>query len=216
MRRVRPAMRSATGHLAAAAPLVLTSRRTYGVLYRTHKGEKSERAAPGTTAANSSSSNNNGNSGEAGKKDKTGDTFQESAGVLVTTRGVIAHHEIVREVGIIVGSSVSSRHVGLDLLARVKGVFGGSVVAYAEMMVDSSAEATHNLMREASRRGANAVLRVRYETAVSSDPAVWSSTFSYTLAYGTAVVVRPVKGAKEATSWRDHHSDDDDTDDDDD
>ena len=30
--------------------------------------------------------------------------------------GVIAHHEIVREVGIIVGSSVSSRHVGLDLL----------------------------------------------------------------------------------------------------
>jgi hypothetical protein len=31
-------------------------------------------------------------------------------------------------------------------------VFGLSVVAYAEMMVDSSAEATHNLMNEASVR----------------------------------------------------------------
>jgi uncharacterized protein YbjQ (UPF0145 family) len=124
---------------------------------------------------------------------KTGDTFKESAGVLVTTRGTIAGHRIVREVGIIVGSSVKSRHVGHDLWARVLGFFGSSIVPYAEMMVDSSAEATYNLMQEASKRGANAVLRVRYETAASSDPAVWSSTFSYTLAYGTAVVVKPAK-----------------------
>ena len=196
-----------------------------GVLYRTHKGEKSERAAPGTTAATNSSSSNNGNSsssGETDKKDKTGDTFQESAGVLVTTRTHFiflcvscvlcvryggdkkkkgrnahrtqpccsvrtdtwlvwlarrgdrasrdrargGHHRGVlrieptrraRPLGCRLASSIiivrfrgSRVCVWVGETARVKGVFGGSVVAYAEMMVDSSAEATHNLMREAS------------------------------------------------------------------
>jgi uncharacterized protein YbjQ (UPF0145 family) len=192
------------------------------VLYRSpgtkpRRSDRDKDAAPKPAEHNGEAGSKPDDATDGTKEDhhKTGDTFKESAGVLVTTRGVIANHEIVREVGIIVGSSVKSRHVGHDLWARVQGVFGLSVVAYAEMMVDSSAEATHNLMNEASRRGANAVLRVRYETAASSDPAVWSSTFSYTLAYGTAVVVRPIKGAKQ-TSWRDAHSDDDDDDDDDD
>ncbi len=36
--------------------------------------------------------------------------------------------------------------------ARVKGFFGGTITSYSEMMVDSSAEATYNLMREAKVR----------------------------------------------------------------
>jgi len=125
------------------------------------------------------------------KPKKMGDTIRQSSGVMVTTRGSVAGHKIIEEVGIVVGSAVKSRHVGQDLWARVLGFFGASVRSYAEMMVDSAAEATYNLMKEAASRGATAVVRVRYETSTSTDPTVWSSTFSYTLAYGTAVKTLP-------------------------
>eukprot|EP01087_Luapelamoeba_hula_P012880 TRINITY_DN3639_c0_g1_i2.p2 TRINITY_DN3639_c0_g1~~TRINITY_DN3639_c0_g1_i2.p2 ORF type:complete len:113 (+),score=9.20 TRINITY_DN3639_c0_g1_i2:646-984(+) len=91
--------------------------------------------------------------------------------------------------GIVVGSSVKARHVGHDVWARVKGFFGGEIKSYAEMLTDAAAQATRNLISEAAGQGANAVVKVRYQTAVSTDPTVWSSSYSYVLAYGTAVKV---------------------------
>ncbi|KAL6068762.1 hypothetical protein QOT17_007945 [Balamuthia mandrillaris] len=126
------------------------------------------------------------------KKKVSGDTFTKEAGVLLTTRGTLLGFKIVDEIGIVVGSSVKSRHVFHDIWARFRGIIGGEVKSYSELLTDATADATSKMLREAASRGANAVVRVRYQTSTSADPTVWSSSFCYTLAYGTAVCIEPV------------------------
>jgi len=76
---------------------------------------------------------------------------------------------------------VRSKHVGRDLAASLKNIFGGELRGYTELLQDSREEATERMLEQARSLGANAVLNVRYST--SSIAAGAAEIF----VYGTAV-----------------------------
>ena len=80
-----------------------------------------------------------------------------------------------------VGNSVKSRAVTYDLISRFRGLLGGELPAYTELLSSASAEATSRLMEEAEMLGAGAVVRVRYQTSATADPA--SGIYCYVMCY---------------------------------
>ena len=113
---------------------------------------------------------------------------QEKEGILMTSRDRVSGRDIVKELGVVVGTSVLSAHVGRDILARLRSVFGGEQTDYQELMTSATANATLRLMDEAKRSHASAVVRVRFQTNVINDRVVGASVF--VLAFGTAVHCR--------------------------
>jgi uncharacterized protein YbjQ (UPF0145 family) len=81
------------------------------------------------------------------------------------------------------GSTVRSKHVGRDLMAGLKNIFGGELKGYTELLQESRQEATDRMVAQASAIGANAVLNIRFSTSSISQGA------AELFAYGTAVVV---------------------------
>merc|ERR1712137_316052 len=105
--------------------------------------------------------------------------------MLLSTRDHIEGRQIVEELGVVAGSSVKSRGLLFDLWARVRGLLGGELRSYGELLASSSSEATRRMMREAEHVGADGVVRVRYQLTSTADPA--SGAYCYVLCFGTAV-----------------------------
>jgi uncharacterized protein YbjQ (UPF0145 family) len=85
--------------------------------------------------------------------------------------------------GLVQGSSIRARHVGMDLTAAFKNITGGEVTEYTKLMAESREQALDRMREAAAQLGANAVLGVRFVTSSVMQHA------SELLAYGTAVVV---------------------------
>lgn len=90
---------------------------------------------------------------------------------------------IVEVKGLVQGSSVRAKHVGRDIAAGIKNIFGGELKGYTELLVESRREAMSRMIAQAQELGANAVLNVRLAT--SSITAGAAELY----AYGTAVVL---------------------------
>jgi uncharacterized protein YbjQ (UPF0145 family) len=88
--------------------------------------------------------------------------------------------------GLVQGSSIRARHVGMDLTAAFKNITGGEVTEYTKLMAESREQALDRMREAAAQLGANAVLGVRFVTSSVMQHA------SELLAYGTAVVVEEV------------------------
>ena len=99
--------------------------------------------------------------------------------LLITTEQIPGKE--VEFLGIVEGSMVQSVHVGKDFLNGLKTLVGGELSGYTEMMEDSRRIATERMMEQAQKRGADAVLGVRYTTSSIMQGS------SEVLAYGTAV-----------------------------
>ena len=76
-----------------------------------------------------------------------------------------------------------AKHVGRDIMASFKNVFGGELKGYTELLQESRQEAYDRMLEQAQTTGANAVLNVRFST--SSIAAGAAELF----AYGTAVIL---------------------------
>lgn len=85
--------------------------------------------------------------------------------------------------GVVQGSSVRSKHVGRDIMAGIKNIFGGELKGYTELLNESREEATQRMVHAAQAMGANAIVNVRFSTA---SIAVGAAEI---FAYGTAVKV---------------------------
>lgn len=85
--------------------------------------------------------------------------------MLITNLEILPHSTVVRHLGLVQGSSVRSKHVGRDIAATFKNIFGGELKGYTELLSDSRDEATERMMEQARSLGANAVLNVRYSTS---------------------------------------------------
>ncbi len=101
--------------------------------------------------------------------------------MLISNLEFLPGYKIKRHLGLVQGSSVRAKHVGRDLMATLKNIFGGELTAYTELLQDSREEATARLVEQATSIGANAVLNVRFST--SSIAAGAAEIF----VYGTAV-----------------------------
>ena len=106
--------------------------------------------------------------------------------MLITNLEIVPNIRIIKHIGLVQGSSVRSKHVGRDIMAGLKNIFGGEFQGYTELLHESRKEATERLIKQAESIGANAVLNVRYST--SSIAAGAAEIF----VYGTAVQVEPI------------------------
>lgn len=103
--------------------------------------------------------------------------------MLISNIEIVPGKRIVKHLGMVQGNTVRAKHVGKDILAGFKNVFGGELKAYTELLQEAREEATDRMIQQAKAIGANAVINVRYST--SSVAAGAAELF----AYGTAVVL---------------------------
>ena len=81
------------------------------------------------------------------------------------------------------GSTVRSKNVGKDIGASLKGLVGGELNSYTEMLIESRQIAIGRMVEDAEKLGANAIVGMRLQSAAVMQGA------AEMVAYGTAVVV---------------------------
>ncbi len=107
--------------------------------------------------------------------------------MIVTTTENVPQREVVAVLGLVTGNIVQAKRLGRDIQAGLRGIVGGRVGSYTEMLAEAREEATRLMIREAQRLNADAVVNVRYSTSAISN------SMSEVLAYGTAVKLRQAK-----------------------
>jgi uncharacterized protein YbjQ (UPF0145 family) len=90
---------------------------------------------------------------------------------------------IVKNLGVVNGSTIRAKHIGRDFMAGLKNIVGGELTGYTEMMEEARTEATNRMLESAKKLGANAVVNVRMSTASLMQGA------AEVYVYGTAVIV---------------------------
>ena len=103
--------------------------------------------------------------------------------MLVTNIEVIPGRRVIEHLGIVQGNTVRAKHVGRDIMASLKNVFGGELVGYTELLTEAREEAVDRMVQQAELIGANAILNIRFSTSSVTQGA--AELFSY----GTAVVL---------------------------
>jgi len=103
--------------------------------------------------------------------------------MLVTSLEFVPGKTITKHLGLVQGSTVRSKHVGRDMMAGLKNIFGGELKGYTELLQESREEALDRMQQQAQSIGANAILNIRFSTSSIAQGA------SELFAYGTAVVL---------------------------
>jgi uncharacterized protein YbjQ (UPF0145 family) len=103
--------------------------------------------------------------------------------MIVTNLEIIPGKTILKHYGLVQGNTIRAKHVGRDIMAGFKNIFGGELKGYTELLAESRQEATDRMIQQAEALGANAVLNVRYSTSSITQGA------AELYAYGTAVTV---------------------------
>lgn len=85
--------------------------------------------------------------------------------MLITNIEYIPKKEILEHFGVVSGSTVRAKHVGRDIMAGFKNVFGGELKGYTELLSESREEAMSRMVEQAESLGANAILNVRFSTS---------------------------------------------------
>ncbi len=103
--------------------------------------------------------------------------------MIVTTSNSVAGHRVVKTLGLVRGNTIRVRHLGKDILAALKNLFGGEIEEYTKLMAESREQALDRMRIEAESLGANAILEVRFTTSMVM------SLAAEILVFGTAVVI---------------------------
>lgn len=103
--------------------------------------------------------------------------------MIITNLETIPGKTIIRHYGLVQGNTIRAKHVGRDIMAGLKNIFGGELRGYTELLAESRQEATDRMIQQAEALGANAVLNVRYSTSSITQGA------AELYAYGTAVTL---------------------------
>ncbi|MFC1550978.1 YbjQ family protein [Candidatus Latescibacterota bacterium] len=101
--------------------------------------------------------------------------------VLLLNSTELPGREITKILGLVQGHTVYAIWLGKDLSALIRLILGGELTEYTDMMARARATATGRMTAQASEKGADAVINVRYMTTSVVGSA------AELLAYGTAV-----------------------------
>lgn len=101
--------------------------------------------------------------------------------MIYTTTQEIPGREIVEILGVVTGNVVQTKHIGRDIAASIKSVFGGEIGGYTEMLTEARHQAISRLVKAALELDADAVVGLRFTTSTIM------SNASEILAFGTAV-----------------------------
>ena len=103
--------------------------------------------------------------------------------MIITTSSQIEGKTIVKTIGLVKGSTIRARHLGRDIMAGLRGMVGGEITEYTKMMAEAREEAIQRMEEDAEKKGANAVVSMRFSTSMIMQNA------AEVLAYGTGVVL---------------------------
>jgi uncharacterized protein YbjQ (UPF0145 family) len=103
--------------------------------------------------------------------------------MIITTTETIKGKKVVCTLGLVRGNTIRARHLGHDIMARLRNIVGGEITDYTKLLAEAREQSLDRMVAEAQRLGANAVVQVRFATSVLMGGA------AELLAYGTAVVV---------------------------
>ena len=103
--------------------------------------------------------------------------------MLLATTDTICGKKICKHLGLVRGNTIRARHIGRDVMAKLKNVVGGEISDYTKLMGESREQAVDRMVEDAQELGANAIIGVRFSTSEVMDSA------AEILVYGTAVLV---------------------------
>ena len=107
--------------------------------------------------------------------------------ILVVTTNDIPGYEVIEVYGEVFGLIVRSRNVFSNIGSSFRTIFGGESAGLTKLLVDSRGMAMERLRQEAAKKGANAILAIRYDTGDIYQ------IMNEVAAYGTAVTIRKKK-----------------------
>ena len=81
------------------------------------------------------------------------------------------------------GTIVQSKNIGRDFMAGMKGLVGGEIVGYTEMLNEARQMAVKRMVDEAKELNADAVIGIKYGSSQVMQGA------AEVIAYGTAVKI---------------------------
>lgn len=103
--------------------------------------------------------------------------------MIVVTSATVAGKKIEKTLGMVKGNTIRARHLGKDITAGFKNIFGGEIEEYTKLMAESREQAIDRMKNEATALGANAIIDVRFATSAIMGGA------SEILVFGTAVKI---------------------------
>ncbi|GAB6177612.1 YbjQ family protein [Desulfobaculum senezii] len=103
--------------------------------------------------------------------------------MIITNVETVPGKTITEHYGLVSGNTIRARHIGVDIIAKFKNIFGGELRGYTKLLQDSRQEAIDRMVAEAEQMGANAIVNVRFATSSITGGA------AELYAYGSAVLV---------------------------
>ena len=104
--------------------------------------------------------------------------------MLLTTQDSFTDAKIEKTFGLVKGNTVRAKHIGKDIIAGFRGIFGGEVSEYSNLMTEAREQASDRMIQAAKNMGANAIVGVRFSTSMVMPNA------AEILVYGTAVKLK--------------------------
>jgi uncharacterized protein YbjQ (UPF0145 family) len=108
---------------------------------------------------------------------------------MVTTQFELDGFRVVRTFGVVRGIVVRSRSIFGTIGASLQTILGGNITLLTNLCEKTRAEAFDLMLQHAAQLGGNAVVAARY------DATEIMQGVTEVLAYGTAVLVEPIKPA---------------------
>jgi uncharacterized protein YbjQ (UPF0145 family) len=105
----------------------------------------------------------------------------------VTTAFELPEHRIVQNCGVVCAIVVRSNSIAGNLMAGLQTIVGGNVSTFTSMCEQARTDAFREMLEHGAERGANAIIGMRY------DANEIANGVTEVLAYGTAVVVEPIR-----------------------
>jgi uncharacterized protein YbjQ (UPF0145 family) len=106
--------------------------------------------------------------------------------MLVVTTEDVAGHRVTEVKGDVFGVVVRSRGLMRNFVATLRGIKGGEIKEYTQLLQMGRQDAIDRMMQNAERMGANAVIMMRFDSSAIDQ------TMSEIVAYGTAVVLEKI------------------------
>ena len=104
---------------------------------------------------------------------------------MITTSTELPGYVVTKNFGVVRGLTVRSRSIVGSFLGGLQTVFGGNITIYTNLCEQTRAETYEAMCKEARKRGANAIIAMRYD-ATEVMPGL-----TEVLCYGAAVFVEP-------------------------
>jgi uncharacterized protein YbjQ (UPF0145 family) len=103
--------------------------------------------------------------------------------IFLSTTEFVYGKKIVKHLGLVRGTSIRARHIGHDILAKLRGLVGGEIHEYTKLLAEAREQVLDRIMQDARELGGNAVVGLHFNTSQIASGA------AELMVYGTAVIV---------------------------